>query len=301
MSSFIQPLSEEFKDIYYIEGQRGGRYPYSHSLLIGDYIIDTGVSSGHLRKLKRHHPITHVILSHWHEDHIAGNRLLPNAKFFAHPKDIPVIEDVEKMFEYYFTTEPEQKELFDMILETLRLRSIKVDYRLNDNDIIEIGEQYKLQVILTPGHTGGHCCFLETNSKIAFLADIDLSSFGPWYGGIDSSLIELEASIKRIKEFDIDIAVTSHKGVVEGKSSIAEALKSYENIIYKRDENILSNLSESKPTEAKELEKKNIIYKYYTQYEIYEHMVEVVMIQYHFDKLEKNGTIIKKDNGYILS
>lgn len=301
MSSFIQPLSEEFKEIYYIEGQRGGKYPYSHSLLIDDYIIDTGVSSGHLRKLKRHHPITHVILSHWHEDHIAGNRILPDAKFFAHPKDIPVIEDVSKMFDYYFTTDPEQIELFSMILETLRLENTKVDFKINDNDIIKIGDQYELQVILTPGHTGGHCCFLEKNSKIAFLADIDLSSFGPWYGGIDSSLIELEASIRRIKEIDIEIAVTSHKGVVEGKSSVAEAIKAYENTIYKRDERILSYLNETKPTKAQELEKKNIIYKYYTQYEIYEHMVEVVMIQYHFDKLEKNGIITKQDNGYLLS
>lgn len=301
MSSFIQPLSEEFKDIYYIEGQRGGRYPYSHSLLIDDYLIDTGISSGHLRKLKRQHPITHVILSHWHEDHIAGNRILPDAKFFAHPKDIPVIEDIEKMFEYYFTTGPEQKELFNMILETLRVENTKVDYKLNDNDIIKIGDQYNVQVIFTPGHTGGHCCFLEKNSKIAFLADIDLSSFGPWYGGIDSSLIELEASIQRIKEIDIEIAVTSHKGVIEGKSSVAEAIKAYENIIYKRDERILSYLNETKPTKARELEKKNIIYKYYTQYEIYEHMVEVVMIQYHFDKLEKSGRIIKENNGYHLA
>jgi len=301
MSSFIQPLSEEFKEIYYVEGQRGGRYPYSHSLLIDSYLIDTGISSGHLRKLKRQHPITHVILSHWHEDHIANNRLLPDAKFFAHPKDIPVIEDVEKMFEYYFTTDPEQKELFDMILGMLRLKDTKVDYELNDNDIIEIGDRYKLQVILAPGHTGGHCCFFETNSKIAFLADIDLSSFGPWYAGRDSSLIEFEASIQKIKQFDIDIAVTSHKGVIEGKSAVKEALKAYEDVIYKRDEKILSFLSESNPVKAQDLEKKNLIYKYYTEYEIYEHMAEVVMIQYHFDKLEKNGTITKQDNGYVLS
>ena len=53
MNDFVFQISEDFEKIYFIEGARNGKYPYSHSLLIEDYLIDTGISSRLLRKLKR--------------------------------------------------------------------------------------------------------------------------------------------------------------------------------------------------------------------------------------------------------
>ena len=88
MDDFIQPRFYEFKNIYLIKGDRNGNYPYSHSLLIEDLVIDTGISSGHIKKVKRQFPINSVILSHWHEDHISGNHLLNESKFFCHKKDM---------------------------------------------------------------------------------------------------------------------------------------------------------------------------------------------------------------------
>jgi len=61
MPEFIKSLSDEFENIYYIEGERRGGYPYSNSLLIGDYLIDTGISSGRIRKLNRKFEINTVI------------------------------------------------------------------------------------------------------------------------------------------------------------------------------------------------------------------------------------------------
>ncbi|MHA1292756.1 MAG: MBL fold metallo-hydrolase [Promethearchaeota archaeon] len=301
MDDFIKQLSEEYKEIYFIQGQRDGRYPYSHSLLIYDCLIDTGISSGFIRKLKKKFSINKVILSHWHEDHISGNRLLPNAKYFAHKKDIPIIENVQKMYEYYFVKDkPEQIELFNTILEGLRLKDTKIEEVIKDNDIIKIGDNYSIKIIYTPGHTKGHCCFLELKSKIAFLADIDLSSFGPWYAGLDSNLIDFEESIKKILKYDIEIAITSHKGIIKGKSTIKEKLNEYKLILNKRDERILENLSELTPKNAEDLKGKNLIYNYYSEYKIYEVMAEKIMIQYHLNKLVKNRIIESKNNGYIL-
>jgi glyoxylase-like metal-dependent hydrolase (beta-lactamase superfamily II) len=65
--------------------------------------------------------------------------------------------------------------------DLLKVENAKVNSTFEDNEIIDIGEDYKMKVIHTPGHSAGHCCFYELNSKIAFLADIDFSSFGPWY------------------------------------------------------------------------------------------------------------------------
>jgi hypothetical protein len=45
----------------------------------------------------------------------------------------------------------------------------------------------------------------------------------------------------------------------------------------------------------------NIIYKYYSEWELYEKFASEIMIQFHFDKLLKQGVIAEKDKGYILS
>ena len=80
----MQKLSE---GIYFIQGANKARYPYSNSILIGDYLIDTGVSNKLLRSLKKEFQINNVILSHWHEDHISGNQLLKDINFLCHEKD----------------------------------------------------------------------------------------------------------------------------------------------------------------------------------------------------------------------
>jgi glyoxylase-like metal-dependent hydrolase (beta-lactamase superfamily II) len=302
LSDIIQPISDEFKDIFFIKGQRDGRYPYSHSLLIKDYLIDTGISSGFLRKLKRKFEIKNIILSHWHEDHISGNRIFPNAKFFCHNNDKLLVEDFSGNYKkFYLVEDTLSTDLYDDLLKLLKVENTKVDNTIEDNDIIEISEDYQIKVIHTPGHSAGHCCFYELSSKIAFLADVDFSSFGPWYAGLDSDLIDFEESIAKLKKLDIDIAVTSHKGVFLGVKIIKQELDEFQAKIDERDILILENFSESKPLTSKDLMKKNIIYKFYSEFEEYEIIAEKIMLDMHFDKFLKNNLIEQKDNGYILS
>lgn len=299
MIDFVQPISDEFKNINFIKGAREGKYPYSHSLLIGDFLIDTGISSRLLRKLKRLYPINNVLLSHWHEDHTSGNRLLPNAKFFIHSKDNFLIENVNKFNEFYGICNSPAEEEVEWLMESLKLENTKIDILLEDNEVIKVGNDFDIRIIHTPGHTAGHCTFLELNSKIAFLADIDLTSF-VFYAGIDSNLIEFERSLDKLYQLDIKAAVTGHRGIIEGKNSIKEELSKYKSIIYKRDERILSYFSESNPKNIIDFKNKNLIYKYYSQFKEYEIIAEMIMIQKHLDKFIKNRLIEQKGNGFVL-
>jgi glyoxylase-like metal-dependent hydrolase (beta-lactamase superfamily II) len=302
MKELMLEVSEELPEIFFIPGQREGKYPYSHSLLINDTLIDTGISSGYVRKLKRKTPIKRVILSHWHEDHISGNRILPDVEYIAHPEDIPIIEDVSKMYEYYHVDENSpQRDLFDTILQGLRLESVSVDTSFSDNKFIEINDRYELNVIHTPGHTKGHCCFYEKKAKLAFLGDIDLSGLGPWYGGIDSDVMEFEESINKIRNLDIEIAISGHKGVFYNSKEIQVKLQKFQNKIYERDEKILQLLSESKPKTSEDLSKKNIVYPRYSEYKIYEILAERIMIESHLNKFLKEEKIEKSNGGYVLS
>lgn len=301
MTELMVEISEEYPDLYFIPGQRDGKYPYSHSLLVKDTLIDTGISSGFLRKLSRKVPIKRVILSHWHEDHISGNRILPDAHYMAHPEDIPIIEQVSKMFEFYQIPEDApQRDLFETILQGLKLEDVSVNTPISDKDLIEIDDSYKIQVIHTPGHTMGHCCFYEETSKIAFLADIDLSGLGPWYGCKDSDVIKFEESIEKMKRLEIETAVSGHKGIFHGSNKIQEKLQEFQEKIYTRDEKILELLSESTPKNSEDLSRKNIVYPRYSEYEIYEILAEKIMIESHFNKLRKEGKIERKNDGYIL-
>ncbi|MFX1322471.1 MAG: MBL fold metallo-hydrolase [Promethearchaeota archaeon] len=299
MDNFVERLSDEFKNFYFVKGARDGKYPYSHSLLINDYLIDTGISSRLLRKLKRQFPINNVLLSHWHEDHTSGNRLLPNANFFIHSKDKFLIENVDKFYEYYGISNSPAEEEFEWLWESFKLDNTKIKKSLTDNEIIKVGNDYELKVIHTPGHTAGHCSFLELNSKIAFLADIDLTNF-VFYAGIDSNLIDFEESIDKLIDLNIRMVATGHRGLIEGEKEIKEELFKYKSIIYKRDERILSKLPEIKPISVIDFKGKNFIYKYYSEFKEYEIIAEMIMIKKHFDKFVKNKLVIQEGKGYIL-
>ncbi|MFX0031996.1 MAG: MBL fold metallo-hydrolase [Candidatus Hodarchaeota archaeon] len=300
MSIFFEQILEEFPDIYFIKGARDGRYPFSHSMLICDYLIDTGISTRLLRSLKRQFQINYVLLSHWHEDHTSGNRIFPNAKFFIHNHDKYLIENVDKFNEYYGILNTPAAETFGWLEEGLRLKNTQMERCFDDNEVINIVNSYHLKVIHTPGHTAGHCSFYELNSKIAFLADIDLTNF-IFYAGIDSDLLEFEKSIQKLENLDIEIAVTGHKGIIIGKKDIREELRKYKSIIYKRDERILSKFSEINPIKVEDFKGKNFIYKYYSDFKEYELVAELIMIQKHFDKFLKQNLISKEENGFILS
>jgi glyoxylase-like metal-dependent hydrolase (beta-lactamase superfamily II) len=86
---------ENYKDIRIIEGPNSGRYPYSNSLIIGkSCLIDTG--AGNVLKSIR---VDWVLNSHWHEDHIALNKI--GKKVAAHYLDADAIESYEEFKRRY--------------------------------------------------------------------------------------------------------------------------------------------------------------------------------------------------------
>lgn len=239
------------------------------------------------------------MLSHWHEDHISGNHLIPNSKFLCHKKDRLPIEDIQKILLFYNVENTDAGKEFSAMLGFYGIRNTQISENFKDNDIIEIGDDLNLKVIFIPGHTAGHCGFYEMNSKIAFLGDMDLTRF-PYYATIDSNLMEFENSIEKLKSLDIEMAVVGHREPVVGKNNIKDELDNFKSVIVKRDERILSNLSEKKPTHPSDLKGMNLIYRRYN-FEIFEVISELVMIEKHFEKFLREDLITIKDGGYILT
>lgn len=97
--------------------------------------------------------ITHIINTHGHSDHTAGNRAIKaatGAKLLIHELD------AQKLGKVVHTT-------FSRILGGKG--SPVPDVLLKDNDLIQVGNSINLRVIHTPGHTPGSIC-LYTDGHI---------------------------------------------------------------------------------------------------------------------------------------
>lgn len=90
--------------------------------------------------------VTHIINTHGHSDHTAGNAAIKTAtgaKLLIHQ------QDAQKLGRVVHKT-------FTRILGGKG--SPIPDVLLNDNDLIQIGDSVNLRVIHTPGHTQGSIC-----------------------------------------------------------------------------------------------------------------------------------------------
>ncbi|AAB88992.1 MULTISPECIES: MBL fold metallo-hydrolase [Archaeoglobus] len=209
-----------------IEAPNSGKYPFSHSLLIGkSCIIDTG-SGEALAPLR----VDCVLNTHWHEDHIAMNSI--GRKVLAHPLDAEAIESYEEFRRRYG--------IGDSVRLFINFEFGQVDDVFEDGEQLEF-EGVSVEVIHTPGHSAGHCCFVINNEAV-FLGDIDLTSFGPWYGCLDCDVDDFVRSVKKmmreVERRDIEIAIPSHGRPVYGKEEIIGAMREYLKKIFERDKAI---------------------------------------------------------------
>jgi len=277
-----------------------GRYPYANSMLIYDDIkcmVDLGVGSSVLRELINEVEISDVVFSHCHEDHTAGSFLLPKAKFYAHALDVDAIESLDKLKERYLVRGTDLEEVYDKaFFEVLNLQNCHIDEQVTDGYVFDLGRT-KLKVIHTPGHSAGHCCFLDQSSGVLFLADIDLSSFGPWYGCADSSIDQFISSIHKLTSLKVETAVSGHKGIIKG--DITTRLQSFLEKIFEREIDLLEFLEKERTFH--EIVNKAIIYgKFGEPKEAYE-LMEEVMIKKHLEKLMRTGAVCCEHGKYIAT
>lgn len=300
MLSFIDPLPVDIKSAFLVKGKENTPYYTSNSILIGDTLIDTGISLEYLLKLKMDFEINQILFTHWHEDHISGGNYFKDASYSCHLKDRPIIENINNMASMYGYPSEIPEALGDY-LSLYDLKNVKIDKTFEDQEQLKLIDDTCLRIIHAPGHSAGHCCFFNEKTGFAFLSDLSMPGAGPWYGALDSSLIDFENSLEKINKLEIQVATLSHYGIIEGKESVKNILNEAILIITERDEKILTHLSENVPKNSEDLWKQGLIYEGSESYEEALILCEKMMIENHFEKLSRDNVIIEQANGYILN
>jgi hydroxyacylglutathione hydrolase len=194
------------------------------------------INAVHKEITKRKLKIKYIINTHFHADHISGNRILKeitDAKILVHEKDAPLLIEPWKMFSDTRTINGEfptcpvcNNRLGNLEVSADRteakvscpecgfsldaVASPQADQLLNDGDVVKFGN-LKLQVIHTPGHTPGGISLYCESDGVVFTGD---TLFAGSIGRTDlplSSFSEIKESLSKLVELpDSTIVYAGH-------------------------------------------------------------------------------------------
>ena len=140
-----------------------------------------------------------------------------------------------------------------------------------------------------PGHTRGHSFFLVEPDGVLYLGDVDLSSFGPYYGDAWSSLVDFEHTLAFARTLDARWYATFHHiGVVDGRAAFLEKLDRYAAVIADRERRLLEYLAE--PHSLDEIAAHRFVYRPQDQVANAD-ATERVMMGMHIERLMRRGTV----------
>jgi len=289
---------KHFGPVWLIPGDNKGKYPFCHSLYIENagILIDPASNRERLSELKETPGVKEVWLSHWHEDHFMHLDLFDNLPLRIMEQDALPLSDLETLMDAYGVDEEFKAYWRPLYYDIFHFRPRKPARFLSHGEIIDLGST-SVEIINTPGHTPGHIALFFKDLELLYMADYDLSSFGPWYGDRDSSIEETIASVKQLKKIPAKIWITSHEvGIFE--EDPGELWDQYIGIIKVREEKLLDLLKE--PKTLTEIVKACIIYGKPREPKYFFEFGEKAHMRKHLEKLVKEKIITEDNNRYCL-
>lgn len=174
--------------------------------------------------------IRQIFCTHHHVDHFGTSRLykeLTGATVFLNALEVPRIERMQSntplpeamaFFRSHGVPIPDSPDAMPTpgrYFGTL-YAPIPPDQHLNDGDVLHVGKR-EIQVIWTPGHTAGHCCFYLPYDKVMIVGDHLLPKITPhvgvYYFGPDNPLRDFLNSQQKVQQFDVNLVLPAHGGM----------------------------------------------------------------------------------------
>ncbi|MGX1134830.1 glyoxylase-like metal-dependent hydrolase (beta-lactamase superfamily II) [Streptomyces glaucescens] len=238
-------------------GAELGAYPYANSVLVRG-TAETLLIDPSLSLVGTAPPADLVLVSHAHEDHVAGLADY-DVPVRSHEKDLAALRSREVMVEGYGLPPDAAERTHTMLRDHFHVRDRPDATGFEDGTVFDLGGR-TVTVVHLPGHTPGHSGFLIEPDGFLFVADIDLTSFGPYYGDVGSSLTDFEASLRRCRDIGARWYGTAHqKGVIEGAGEFRRRLDGFVGVVEKRDATLLALLDE--PRTVEEIVERRLVYR----------------------------------------
>jgi glyoxylase-like metal-dependent hydrolase (beta-lactamase superfamily II) len=279
-------------------GANGGKYPSGNSLLVtgseGVVLIDPSITV--TERGGAPEAVDRILVSHAHEDHVAGISVFPDAKVHAHHEDVLGIRSVDGLLQVYGFDDPAYEASFcDMVRRDFTYTERPDAEGFADGDVFDLGAGLQVSVVHLAGHTRGHSGFLVEQEGVFFVGDIDLTGFGPYYGDHWSDLEDFERALARVREFDAKWYVTFHqKGVIEGRTRFLEMLDAFTAVIGSREARLLEYLRE--PHTLDEIAEHGFVYRPETRPD-FARFVERRSMAMHVRRLLRDGGVVEIEPG----
>lgn len=288
---------KHFGPVWFIPGKNSGKYPYCHSIYIEDagVLIDPASDKERLIELRKQSGVKEIWLSHWHEDHFMHLDLFDDLPFCIMEQDAIPLSDIEILMDSYGVDEEYREFWRPLYHEVFHFRPRKPARFLQDGAVMDLGS-ITVNVMNTPGHTPGHVAFFFQEIGLLYMADYDLSNFGPWYGDAESSIEKTIASVRRLQRIPATTWITSHEqGLFE--EDPGELWDRYLGVIDVREQKLLQLLE--KPKTFQEIIEACIIYGKPRKPAYFFEFGEKAHMRKHLEQLIRNGTVAMKNGRYF--
>jgi glyoxylase-like metal-dependent hydrolase (beta-lactamase superfamily II) len=281
-------------------GHEQGKYPDGNTVLVrgrdGSVLIDPALS---VRNARPQLAVDTVLLTHTHEDHAAGLSAVSTNDIRVHQADLAALRSVDDLMRLYGVPEVLWPQMTELVTGRFHFEGWPSATGLVDGDVVDLGDAL-VRAIHAPGHTSGHTVYLaegDDGVRVLVMGDIDLSTFGPYYGDASSSLEDFEATLASLRELQADHYVTfHHKGVIDGYDAFRAAVDTYAAVFGRRRESLLGLLFQ--PRTFEELVESGIVYRAGTRPPLFGESVERHSIRRHLDRVLADGAVATDGSHY---
>ena len=243
-------------------GAQSGKYPDGNQVLVQGsdlrVAFDTPLVANRIGAA--FDAVDLVILGHVHEDHMAGLHRVPQARVQVHEADVAAAQSWAGLCVHYGYEQPVLDALHTIVQRDFFYcpRPDATAYR--DGALWELGGGVRVRAHHLPGHTSGHCALVVESEGVAFIGDIDLTGFGPYYGDATSSLAQLRQSLRRVAEIEARAWVTSHhRAVVTEREKFLADLARFAAKVDERSDKLLAYLQDG-PQSLAQLAARRVLY-----------------------------------------
>ena len=243
-------------------GEKSGKYPDGNQVIVQSaearVAFDTPQVARHIGPDLDE--VDMVILGHVHEDHMVALGRLPRARVQVHQGDLAAAQSWAGLCRHYGYPEPVLAQMRPALERDFDYTPRPDATGYTDGTLWELGGGVRIRAHHLPGHTSGHCALVVESEGLAFIGDIDLTGFGPYYGDATSDLAAFRRSLQRVRDLDARVWVTSHhRGVLTERAEFLHQLACFAAKIDERSERLVGYLRE-RPHTLDELVARRLLY-----------------------------------------